>query len=141
MNKLPLDVQDLIPHKLPFKMVDNIISYDDTTKTSVLEYTIDKESPFIDNHKIDHICFLEIIAQAAAAQHGFNLQREKKAKERGFLVGVRDFNINNSAKVNDKLTITIECGQEIASLSIVKGTIKIDNILIASATITVWHGI
>ena len=92
------------------------------------------------SHKSIPNVFLEIIAQAAAAQHGFNLKRDKKEDERGLLVGVREFNIYNSAFVNDKLTITIECGTEIASLSIVEGSIKNANLLIATATITVWHG-
>ena len=141
MHNLPLDVDTFIPHKTPIKMVDKLLSYDDDTKTSIYEYTIPESSPFIgEESQIDSECFLEIIAQAAAAQHGFNLTREKKETERGLLVGVREFNIYNSACVNDKLTITIECGTEIASLSIVEGNIKIGESLIASATITVWHG-
>lgn len=141
MYNLPLDVDTFIPHKSPIKMVDQLISYDDETKTSIIEYTIPASSPFIgEESQIDSECFLEIIAQAAAAQHGFNLKRENKEDERGLLVGVREFNIYNSASVNDKLTITIECGTEIASLSIVEGNIKVSESLIASATITVWHG-
>lgn len=75
MYNLPLDVDTFIPHKSPIKMVDQLISYDDETKTSIIEYTIPASSPFIgEESQIDSECFLEIIAQAAAAQHGSNVK-------------------------------------------------------------------
>ena len=137
----PINVNQLIPHQHPIRMVDTIVDYDDSTKQATLEVVINDDSPFVDsNGEIAPETFLEIIAQSTAAQHGFNLQRSGKGDEKGFLVGVRDFAIEGKAFAGDKLTISVECGTEIESVSAVKGEIFNAGRKIASAGITVWHG-
>ena len=137
----PVNAKQLIPHQLPIRMVDQIVDYDDTAKTSTLEVVIDGNSPFVDsNGELVSESFLEIIAQSAAAQHGFNLQRSDKPEEKGFLVGVRNFEIYGQAFAGEKLTILIECGTEIESISAVQGEIYQSDKKLASAGITVWHG-
>lgn len=141
MSDLPIDTKGLIPHQPPMKMVDRIISYSDADKSSVLELTIAGESPFVDNKgQLAPECYLEIIAQAAAAQHGFNLHRDGAKEEQGFLVGARNVNITGQAKAGDILLIKVACGIEIESVSSVSGNIYKGEEEIASAQITVWHG-
>lgn len=141
MSELPKETKDLIPHRAPMKMVDQIISCNDAEKSSVLQYTVPADSPFVDESgKLDSACYLEIIAQAAAAQHGFNLQRDQAEEEQGFLVGSRNVEISDQAVVGDTLTVEVACGTEIESVSSVFGRISKDGQEIASADITVWHG-
>lgn len=136
-----VNVKPLIPHQLPMLMIDSIVNYDDSAKTAILEYTIKASSPFVDsNGKLAPESFLEIIAQAAAAQHGFNLQRNGKPEETGFLVGARGCLVTGKAFAGDKLTVYVACGTEMESVSAVKGEIFNSGEKIFSAGITVWHG-
>src|SRR3989339_1126634 len=113
MAFVSIDVENLIPHRKPLKMVEQIVSYDDASKSSVIELNVDENSPFTSNSGLlDGECFLEIIAQAAAAQHGFNLRRLGSNVEKGFLVGAMDFKISGQARVKDKLIVKVECGTE-----------------------------
>ena len=138
---LPISVSELLPHEIPILMVEDIISYDDASKSSTIKACVDINSPFInDAGQIENECLLEIIAQAAAAQHGFNLIRKKSPLEKGFLAGVNYMKIYSTANVGDSLMVNVECGTEISSLSVVNGKIFHNKNLIAEAAITVWHG-
>lgn len=102
---------------------------------------VNADLPFVDaNNKLDPEAFLEIIAQAAAVQHGYNIKLDGGKEEKGFLVGARNLIIHGQAFVGDKLTVQIECTTEIDSLSAVAGTVSKNNKILASAVITVWHG-
>lgn len=137
----PVIVKDLIPHQPPMRMIDFIVDYDDAAKKAVLEYTVVADSPFIDaNGELNPESYLEIIAQASAAQHGFNLKRAGKNEEKGFLVGARNFLVHGKAFAGDKLTVSVTCGTEIESVSSVQGEIHNNGRKISSACITVWHG-
>ena len=141
MPDFPIQTDSLIPHVPPMKMIDCIISFNDETKSSLLEFTVSKDSPFVNaNGILDGECFLEIIAQAAAAQHGLNLQRKGEKEEQGFLVGARNVKILGQACAGDTLTVQVECGTEIESVSSVFGNVRRGEEEMASAAITVWHG-
>ena len=132
---------ELLPHEKPILMVKDIISYDDTTKSSTVTASVDIDSPFLDDAgQVENECFIEIIAQAAAAQHGFNRQREQLPLEQGFLAGVNFMKIYGTANTGDSLVVNVECGTEISSLSVINGKIFNNDELIAEVTITVWHG-
>ena len=75
----PIEVDSLLPHRPPMLLVDRIISIDDDAKSSTVETTVKKEFPFIDNENCLHgEALIEIMAQASAAQHGYNLERDGK---------------------------------------------------------------
>jgi len=138
----PVDAGNFIPHQTPVLMVNSILEWNDEKKSSLIKAFISKKSPFINSKGLlDNECFLEIIAQAAAAQHGFNLFRQNKPKEQGFIAGVNFLNVLKPAKAETTLLVKVECGTEISSLSVVNGEILSETgILHATATITVWHG-
>jgi predicted hotdog family 3-hydroxylacyl-ACP dehydratase len=138
---MPISVHGLLPHKSPILMVKEIISYDDTLKKSVITAVVKNNSPFVNAcGKIENECFLEIIAQAAAAQNGFNCTRNNLKQEKGFLAGVNHMMIFRTVSTGDCLEVKIECGAEISSLSVITGQIFYKQDLVAEAAITVWHG-
>ena len=137
----PVNAKKFIPHRPPMCLVNKIIDYDDSAKKATLEFTVNLNSPLISpSGELPPENFLEIIAQATAAQHGFNLARNRDDDEKGFLVGVRNFKVYGKAFAGDKLTISVECGTEIESVSAIDGKIFKADQQLASAGITVWHG-
>jgi predicted hotdog family 3-hydroxylacyl-ACP dehydratase len=138
----PVNAGNYIPHKSPVKMVDAIIEWNDDEKSSLVSAGVPVDSPFVNSFGIvDNECLLEIIAQAAAAQHGFNLFRDGQPEEQGFIAGVNFMKITEPVHVNEPLFVSVKCGTEISSLSVVNGIIRSRNgRLKAEAAITVWHG-
>lgn len=139
--KLPYDVASLIPHKPPILMIDRIISIDDNKKSSVIETVVRKDFPFInEDGSLQEEALIEIMAQASAAQHGYNLKREGKKEEKGFIVGISKFEIKGIASVGDRLEISVQLGTEIESLSVVFASVVCNGSEIASTELKVWHG-
>ena len=122
-------------------MVERIISVDDGEKSSVIETTIRPGNPFIpDTKTLEAEALIEIMAQAAAAQHGYNLAKAQKREEKGFIVGIRKFAVSGKAVVGDRLQVSVKLGPEIESLSVVYGSVSCRNVELASVELTVWHG-
>ena len=122
-------------------MVERIISVDDGEKSSVIETTVLPDNLFVsDTNNLEAEALIEIMAQAAAAQHGYNLARAQKREEKGFIVGIRKFVITGEAAVGDRLQVSVKLGPEIESLSVVYGSVSCRNVELASVELTVWHG-
>ena len=140
-NTIPVAAADFLPHSHPILMLGEIVALDDVLKASVLQTTISRSNPFVfEDGVLLPSAYLELISQGAAAQHGFNLRRLDAVEEMGFLVGVRNFNIHDTARVGDVLTINVHLGTEIESLSVVYGSVERGGKSLADAEITVWHG-
>jgi len=136
----PIDASQFIPHKPPMLMVGQIVSVDDQEKSSIIETTVHHDSPFLsEKNTLYGEALIEIMAQAAAAQHGYNLAKDNKKEEKGFIVGIRKFEISGEAAINDKLSVSVKLGPEIESLSVVYGAVICKNKQIASTELTVWH--
>ena len=138
---LPVRASLFMPHKPPMLMVDKIISINDRDKSSVIESVVTHDWLFLDSDgKLDREAHMEIMAQAAAAQHGYNLASGGKQEERGFIVGIKRFSVRGDAFADDILSVNVELGPEIESLSVVYGKIFRDGSELSSAELTVWHG-
>lgn len=138
---LPLPVADLLPHRPPMLMVEEIVAMDDEREAAEIRLTVHPDNPFLDaDGMLDPAAFLEIVAQAAAAQHGANLRREGKPSEAGMLLGVRDFRITGAARVGDVLTVEVRKASEIERVAAVDGSVRRGEVPLAAANLTVWHG-
>ncbi len=138
---IPSDASPFLPHRAPMLMVERIISVNDDEKSSIIETTVRDNFPFITKENIlESEALIEIMAQAAAAQHGYNLAKNNSSEEKGFIVGIRKFKIFGEVSVGDILHVSVKLGTEIDSLSVVYGGITCNNKNIASMELTVWHG-
>jgi radical SAM protein with 4Fe4S-binding SPASM domain len=134
---LPTDVSNLLPHKLPMRIVDRLLSIEE--KRTVTEVDVSKDKIFVSEEgKLDETAYLEIIAQSLAAMKGFKNLSNGKSLE-GFLLGAKRMKIYDSAVVGDKLTSSIYKVGEYENITIVRGEIFKDNKLIAEGEIKTWH--
>jgi predicted hotdog family 3-hydroxylacyl-ACP dehydratase len=139
--ELPLPVADLLPHRPPMLMVEEIVAMDDARESAEIRLTIHSDNPFLGvDGMLDPAAFLEIVAQAAAAQHGANRRRAGKPSEDGMLLGVRDFRVFGAARLGDILTVAVRKVSEIERVAAVDGSIRCGEVSLAVASLTVWHG-
>jgi predicted hotdog family 3-hydroxylacyl-ACP dehydratase len=138
---VPLPVAELLPHRPPMLMVEEIVAMDDEREAAALRLTIRSGNPFLDaDGALDPAAFLEIIAQAAAAQHGANRRRDGMPAEDGMLLGVRDFCVTGAARTGESLVVEVRKTGEIERVATVDGSVRRGAALLAVASLTVWHG-
>ena len=81
-----IDIEKLIPHRLPMRLVESIASVDDT---SIVSAAAVKDSwPTARDGRARTLILIELIAQTAATLQGWLEQRENKAVIGGLLVGI-----------------------------------------------------
>ena len=102
------DINDLLPQKAPFVMVDELLHADDATARTRFRITAD--NPMVDRGHLTEGGLLENIAQTVAAGAGFIAAREGKTVSPGHIVAVSRFSITALPVLGEELVTDTEVG-------------------------------
>ena len=134
---LPLEAEDLIPHRLPIRMVDRLLQVDG--KNGVVEALVSSESPLVcSDGRLDDVVLAELMAQAYAAIKSYCDKLEKKPAKQGFLVGIKKVERLLSAQAGDRLRIKVNTMAELGDFSVAEGEVWRGDDLLAKGEIKVW---
>jgi len=136
---LPTDATGLIPHGPSMRMIDRLLEVED--KRSRCEFTIPADSAFLDSAgRLEESAYIEMIAQAFAATHGYHLTAEQREKHRGLLIGVKNLVVHGNAHGGDRVSITVYKVVGFGDFGVVDGEIHLaDGTLVAAGQIKVWR--
>ncbi|MDO4462638.1 MAG: pseudouridylate synthase [Bacteroidia bacterium] len=127
-----IDVKDILPHRNPFLLVDNIIYIDDTiTKT---EFSISENCIFVSNGVFNAEALIEIVAQTCAARIGYiSKYLLNKEVSIGYIGAIRSLVQYTTPKVGDKLICSIEILDQVFNMSRAIATIySNDNVVLTT---------
>jgi predicted hotdog family 3-hydroxylacyl-ACP dehydratase len=83
---LDLDVETLIPHRLPMRLVEEIVAVDED---SIVTASVVRETwPTATDGTVRSLVLVELIAQSAAVLQGWKERHEKSTAVGGLLVGI-----------------------------------------------------
>ncbi|MDP3284348.1 MAG: SPASM domain-containing protein [Desulfobacterales bacterium] len=88
---------------------------------------------------VDHVAYLEMMAQSIAALNGFRNMGASDSAPEGYLLGAKNLKINKSAYAGDSLSIMVFKYARYGGFGIVKGVVKRDNEILAEGEIKIWH--
>jgi predicted hotdog family 3-hydroxylacyl-ACP dehydratase len=83
-----LDIERLIPQRLPMRVAETIDRVDDVTIQTTS--FVNESWPTFENGKVSAVMLIELIAQSAAALQGWKERHEKESGIGGLLVGIPD---------------------------------------------------
>ena len=86
MNESSIDIEQLIPHRLPMRLVESITSVDGAT--IVTSARVRDTWPTVRDGRAQTLILIELIAQTAAVLQGWRERNENKAGIGGLLVGI-----------------------------------------------------
>lgn len=123
------NINDLIPQKFPFVMIDQL---DDSDETSTrCSFTIRDENIFTVDGAFREAGLIENIAQTAAARVGFIAMMEKKDVPVGFIGAVKNLEINDLPKTGDTIVTEIKITNTVFDVTIISGTVCLGDKIIA----------
>jgi len=135
--ELPLDAEGLIPHRLPMRLVDRLLSIEG--KSGVVEALITEQCPLVDETGIvEPIALIELIAQSYAALKGYLDRLENLPVRQGFLVGIKKLVNLEPAHVGEPLRVEISTLGELEGFAVAEGQIWSEQRLVARGEIKVW---
>jgi predicted hotdog family 3-hydroxylacyl-ACP dehydratase len=120
-----LTIEELIPQRPPFVMIDRLVSSDEVY--SVTELSIREDNLFVEEGRLSASGLIENIAQTCAARIGYiNLNHGQTVKI-GVIGSISNLNIERTPKVGEKLTTTIKLLEEVFQMTLVEAVIASDN--------------
>ena len=120
-----LTIEELIPQRPPFVMIDRLVSSDE--EYSVTELSIREDNLFVEEGRLSASGLIENIAQTCAARIGYiNLNLGQTVKI-GVIGSMSNLNIERTPKVGEKLTTTIKLLEEVFQMTLVEAVIASDN--------------
>lgn len=118
-------VEDLLPQKFPFVMVDSLFSYGETSLTS--GFTIKEDNIFADNGNFAESGLIEHMAQSVALHTGYNFFLKKEQAPTGYIGSIKEIVINEIPKINDKIVTEVKILQEFMGITLVDISTKLND--------------
>ncbi len=134
---LPLAAEELIPHRLPMRLVEQLLEIDG--KNGVVAAKISADCPLVDaSGKLEDIALVELIAQGYATLKGYLDRLQQEPVRQGFLVGIKKQHWFESVQSGEQLLIKIRTLAEFGDFAVAEGEIWRGDVLVASGEIKVW---
>jgi 3-hydroxyacyl-[acyl-carrier-protein] dehydratase len=99
---------------------------------------VQTDNPFIHlDGRLDPACFVEYLAQVAAAHEGFKRRLENAGPAGGFLVGVRDFTIEGPAGVGEQVEVVARRGLKFENFQVIEGAVEVEGKRVAAGELKI----
>ena len=120
------NIEEYIPHRPPFKMIDRCI----VKSIELFEgyYTISKDNPLVDGEKPSNTIMIEFFAQTCASGFGY-LTRDQEV-EPGFIGSISKLTFYKNAKVGDMLHSIVKMQNRFENIQLISGEIYLGEELI-----------
>jgi predicted hotdog family 3-hydroxylacyl-ACP dehydratase len=130
------NIENLIPQKPPFVMVDKLLNFSDTTLTT--GFTIKADNIFVEHGQFKEPGLVENIAQTAAARAGYVSVTENKPVLVGYIGAINNLQIFMLPKTGDELCTEITIENQIFDVTLISGKISCNNELIAQCKMKIF---
>jgi radical SAM protein with 4Fe4S-binding SPASM domain len=135
---LPAGAAPYLPHQPPVLMIDALVSVGE--RCAELRAQVSAGNLFLDEQGVlNEEAYIEILAQAAAALHGFHQTPEERARHRGMMTGARNFVISGEARAGDTLEIRLKKIAKLDHFGVVEGVIRRGGKEIARGEVNIWQ--
>lgn len=129
-------IQDIIPHRYPFLLVDRIVELEPGKRAAGIKQVSINE-PFFQGHFPQYPVMPGVLITEALAQVGAValLVAEENRGKLGFLAGLDGFRFRGQVKPGDTLTLEVEIIRMKGSIGKGRGVAKVDGSVVAEGEI------
>ncbi|MDR7369709.1 hypothetical protein [Flavobacterium aquidurense] len=110
-------VENLLPQKFPFVMVDRMFAYSETSLISGLN--IKKDNIFVDQNIFLEAGLIEHMAQSVALHTSYQFFLKNETAPTGYIGSLKDIEIKKLPEITDTIQSTITILQEFAGITMV----------------------
>ncbi len=125
-----------IPQRPPIVMVGALIEASENKICS--SFTIANNNIFVEDNQMNESGLLENIAQTAAAGIGYKQVKENSPVNLGFIAAIKSLHIHLLPKVGDQLLTTVEIVNNVMDVTIVQGSVMINNMMAAECEMRIF---
>ena len=118
-------VENLLPQKFPFVMVDKMYSFTETSLISGLN--IQKDNIFINDNTFLEAGLIEHMAQSVALHTGYQFFLKNENAPTGYIGSIKEIEIKKLPQVNNNIQSTVTILQEFAGITLVNIVTTLNN--------------
>lgn len=130
------NMDDLIPQRHPFVLIDKLIRCDEKVVES--SFQIPFNHPLVNNGKLSEGGLVENIAQTAAAGNGFEAKKKYLEVPEGFIAGIKNLRVFCLPLCNSNLLTTIFLKDRILGYNLITGEIREGQDIIANCEMKIY---
>lgn len=140
--QLPIDVtqiQELIPHRYPFLLVDRVLELDVEAKRIVAQKNVSINEPYFQGHFpgrpiMPGVLIIEALAQAGGVMTQLSLGRDAQSKL-FYMVKVENARFNKQVVPGDVLMLEVQMKRLIRNMGWYYGEAKVNGEVVACAEV------
>lgn len=136
MNRFDIKIEDLLPHRDPMLLIDEIIELDDTS--AVTRATVTDQWPFFDGKTVDSLILIEVVAQTAGINNGWVRLKThgQDSEKKGWLVGIKQSRFFvDAVSLNDLIITKAENQFEFENYRHIAGVASISSKIVGEVTL------
>lgn len=118
-------VENLLPQKFPFVMVDAMHSYSETSLVAGLE--IQRDNIFVSNDTFLEAGLIEHMAQSVALHTGYQYFLRNEIAPTGYIGSIKEIEIKRLPKLSDNIQSQVTILQEFAGITLVDIVTTLNN--------------
>ncbi len=130
-----IDIQELLPQRPPFVMVDRMTSFTRDRVTTAL--TVREDNIFVDGGRLSVSGLNENIAQTCAARMGYISRGCEGKVKLGFIGAIDSFRAYRTPAVGETIETTMEVIEEVFNIVMANATVKAGDDLIAESRLKI----
>ncbi|MDB5135143.1 MAG: 3-hydroxyacyl-ACP dehydratase [Mucilaginibacter sp.] len=130
------NITSIIPQRPPFVMIDQLVSCDEICSNTIFKITAD--NVLVDNGELSEAGIIENIAQTAAAGLGYITLQGNKPIVIGYIAAIKNLEIFAQPKVGDTIQTNVTTVNQIFDVTIISGSVKCHEILIAKCEMKIF---
>jgi predicted hotdog family 3-hydroxylacyl-ACP dehydratase len=131
-----INIEDLIPQRHPFILLDQLISCNDKLIES--SFQIPENHSMVTNGKLCEGGLIENIAQTAAAGNGYEAKEKGLDIPKGFIAGIKNLWIKRLPLVNSNLKTKVIQQDRIMGFNLIKGEVLEGEEIIVSCEMKIY---
>jgi len=140
MNRLGLNIEDLMPHRGRMLLIDAILDIDD--KAAVTRAKVTDRWPFFDGQAVSSLILIELVAQTAGINNSWvRIKKRGQASEKkGWLVGIKQSRFFvDSVGLGDLIVTQAENQFEYESYRHVSGIARIGDVIVGEVSLQLFQ--
>ena len=139
MTEKTFQIEDLIPHRGRMKLIDEIVEITED-KAVTVSYP-SAQWPLLNDHAVDSLITVELVAQTAAINIGMKRKKETgEGRGRGWIVGIKNAEFHTDRiLLNSRLVTTARILYSQESYSVIEGSVNSGEELIGTVSLQVFR--
>jgi len=133
-----IDIESLIPHRDPIKIMTEVIEI--KGDNGIAAAVVNERWPLCDGRAVQSIVLIEAIAQTAAIVEGYKRKKSGKDGVKGWLVGIKSAEFTrDSIPLSTRITVSVNRLYSFEKYGVTEGVVKAGDEILLTAVLQVMR--